>query len=369
MLKTMTDEELILRYGQTTETEALEELVQRYYPSAFRAAMHMLGNASCAEDAAQEAFINLIKSAGRFEQGRNFQSWWKGILYNCIRKEARKRTNQSKRDQGFAAQNPDVLPDTTVNTLIFNEVREEVLALPVELREAVMLRYFDGHTHQEVANILGCAPGTASSRIRRGLESLQESLGAHRFKAASISLTAILTQLGEAEAHVSTPSAQFLVKAASKAITSSTVILQVVLLVLALSSLTFIMPDSETENSENPRSLAQRRAALKSTGTTENSPRATDPSVDEITASSGDGQETESKAGGTGVKDSATAEKRSTAMMNQGSDPDKATTFVVLDPAGQACENVELWFQKSNALLQRGRPETLFRPVSHFHKK
>lgn len=367
MLNTMTDEELILRYGQTTETEALEELVQRYYPSAFRAAMHMLGNASCAEDAAQEAFINLIKSAGRFEQGRNFQSWWKGILYNCIRKEARKRTNQSKRDQGFAAQNPDILPDTTVDTLIFNEVREEVLALPVELREAVMLRYFDGHTHQEVANILGCAPGTASSRIRRGLESLQESLGANRFKAASISLTAILTQLGEAEAQVSVPSAQFLVKAASATKTSSTVLLQIVLLVLAFSSLTFIMPDSETESSENPRALAKRRAALKSKGKRDGSRDESEESAGEKTASSKEDQDSESKAGVSGPKNSTFSGERSAGLMKE-SEKVRGSGFVVLDPEGRPSENVELWFQKSNALLQRGRPETLFRPVSHFYR-
>lgn len=362
MLNTKTDEELILRYGQTTETAALEEITQRYYPAAFRTAMHMLGNASCAEDAAQEAFINLIRSASRFEKGRNFQSWWKGILYNSIRKEARKRKNQAKRDQGFAAQNPNIVADNTVDTLIFNEVRDEVLALPVELREAVTLRYFDGHTHQEVASILGCAPGTASSRIRRGLESLQESLGARRFKAASFTLTAVLTQLGQspAEAQSSVPSAQLLLRGAKAPAGSSALGFQIVMILIGISSLALLIPDSRTP----PKGSETAQRSVVTPG-----------------PQSGQGQ-ISSKAGSTAkfsVKgendgDPAKGARSSPASTDRkfkpgsgnaaesSTKPQIGSGLFLIDSSGEPCPNALVRLQKANGLLQRGRPETLFRP-------
>jgi RNA polymerase sigma-70 factor (ECF subfamily) len=56
------------------------------------------------------------------------------------------------------------------------EVGRHVQALPLDVRVAVVLHFYEGQTHDEVAEVVGCPKGTASSRIRRGLEKLKESL-------------------------------------------------------------------------------------------------------------------------------------------------------------------------------------------------
>ena len=63
-----------------------------------------------------------------------------------------------------------------MSALIAQRVRAEVAALPMALRQAVVLAYYRGHSHRQVAALLGIPEGTAKSRLRLALRRVATAL-------------------------------------------------------------------------------------------------------------------------------------------------------------------------------------------------
>src|SRR5580658_2613974 len=82
---TRTDEELVKAYAGTGAPEALEALVARHWPEAYRLALRSLGDPGSAEDAAQDALVNVVRNARKFEEGRPFLPWFRALVLNAVR--------------------------------------------------------------------------------------------------------------------------------------------------------------------------------------------------------------------------------------------------------------------------------------------
>lgn len=172
----VTDEELLLAYGSTSEPSALETLIARHFAPACRVARAALRDPASAEDAAEEAVVALARSAGRFKAGRRFRPWWGTILRNAIRGQERSRRRRLHRERQVALLGPTKAAPAEDAALATGQLSDALLALPVDLRLPIVLHYYEGRSHEEVAELVGCPTGTASSRIRRGLERLRASL-------------------------------------------------------------------------------------------------------------------------------------------------------------------------------------------------
>jgi hypothetical protein len=70
--ETQSDEALLLEYASSGNAEAFSLLMKRYWAFAYRVGLRSLGDPVLGEDAAQEAFVALMRGAGRFEHGRPF---------------------------------------------------------------------------------------------------------------------------------------------------------------------------------------------------------------------------------------------------------------------------------------------------------
>ena len=175
----LSDEALISLVGDADEL-ALTELYDRYSALAYGLALRILRDQSLAEDAVQEAFLDVWRAADTFLAERARPSTW--ILtfvhrraVDLVRREQRRRTAPSDNpsQQTEAAAGPD---EEVVLRHRRKAVQEALRRLPSEQREALELAYYGGLTQSELAERLGVPLGTIKSRMFAGLRRLADLL-------------------------------------------------------------------------------------------------------------------------------------------------------------------------------------------------
>lgn len=126
------------------------------------------------DEVIQEVYLGLWKSLSRYDSSRPFLPWLHGFVVRQVRSARRLRwrmwrVHQRAVEMGrlrrdFAAHS-DADEHLTLTT--------SIEALPLSLREVIVLRYFHGYALTEIAEMLGVPPGTARSRHHRALKQLR----------------------------------------------------------------------------------------------------------------------------------------------------------------------------------------------------
>ena len=156
--------------------------MQAYQGIAFRTAYLVVGDASEAEDAAQEGFVKAFYAMNRFRPGAPFRPWILQIVANEARNRRRSAGRRTALVMRTAADAPsgEAAPSPEAATLT-NEQREELLAAVNQLREEDRLvigcRYFLELSEEETAAALGWRRGTVKSRLSRALGRLRAQVG------------------------------------------------------------------------------------------------------------------------------------------------------------------------------------------------
>jgi RNA polymerase sigma-70 factor (ECF subfamily) len=163
------DERARVRGAQQGSVSDLEALFRTHWPRAFRAAYLVSHDAAAAEDIAQESFLAAIRALDRFDRRRPFGPWLHRIVVNRAIDWTRARRLRGEvelsESRAFVAAPGE--PDETLAALA---------RLPPEQRAVIVLRYLLEFTPGEIAETLGLPRGTVNSRLRRGLDALQEEL-------------------------------------------------------------------------------------------------------------------------------------------------------------------------------------------------
>lgn len=195
------DEVLMERYRSSQDSHALSELVTRYWPQAYKFSYRYLGDPAGAEDAAQETFVRLVGYAPRHERVQSFRPWFYQILVNALRNQVRETTRRANREaaRSLASVGNGVDHQDPADRLFAREVVERLRELPEQLRATLTLKYFEGHTEREIAEITQCSVGTVASRVRHGLERLRQTLGVAG-RAVPVSGIVLALSQGTAEA-------------------------------------------------------------------------------------------------------------------------------------------------------------------------
>jgi RNA polymerase sigma-70 factor, ECF subfamily len=162
-----------VRAAQRGDAAALEQLFRHHWPRAHRAALLVVGDAAAAEDIAQEAFLAAVRSLDSFDRRRPFGPWLHRIVVNRAIDWARART--LRRELG-ADDAPEPAAAERPESPHARALAEALADLGAEHRAVIVLRYLLDYTPGEIAELLGLPRGTVNSRLRRGLDRLEDVL-------------------------------------------------------------------------------------------------------------------------------------------------------------------------------------------------
>jgi RNA polymerase sigma-70 factor (ECF subfamily) len=171
-------DEAIVALAARGEEAALAELYDRFGRVAYGLALRIVRDPALAEDAVQEAFLTVWRSAARFSPERAKASTW--ILtfvhrraVDIVRREQRRRTEPLPDEEAASA---PATEEVAWLRLERERVQAALRALPDQQRETLELAYYGGFTQSELADRLGQPLGTIKSRMFAGLGRLRELL-------------------------------------------------------------------------------------------------------------------------------------------------------------------------------------------------
>lgn len=132
----------------------------------------LTGDATAADDLAQDAMIKAWDARASFQLGTNMKAWTFMILRNQFYSDKRRSWRSTQLDQE-AAERTLVAVDDPGSPIALDELRLAMGMLPHEQREALILVGAGGFAYEEAADICGCAVGTVKSRVSRARKALQ----------------------------------------------------------------------------------------------------------------------------------------------------------------------------------------------------
>lgn len=145
----------------------LEEWIDQYENTLFRAALAILGDYHEAEDAVQDAFLRYLEKGPEFRDEDHGRAWLLTVTANGCKSRLRARNRRPTTELLDTYPAPD--PES-------RDLLEAIFTLPANQRAAVHLHYYEGYSTDEIARILGQRPGTVRSHLSRARESLRRYL-------------------------------------------------------------------------------------------------------------------------------------------------------------------------------------------------
>ena len=138
-------------------------------------------NREVAEDLVQETYVRALRAGQRPGPDDNLQAWLFTILHNVWRNEVRRRRPESldshpEWSAGLRAVEPGP-SDALESRRDGDRLRTFVADMPEHLREVLVLRFAEGFSYQQIAEILGCPAGTVMSRLSRGRAMVKKAFG------------------------------------------------------------------------------------------------------------------------------------------------------------------------------------------------
>lgn len=183
----LSDEAVVALTARSDES-ALAELYDRYGRAAYGLAFRVLRDAALAEDAVQEAFLDVWRQADRFVPERARASAW---LFTFVHRRAVDVVRREERRRADPIESaPEPSGDATAEDEAWLRLERErvqgaLRQLPDAQREAIELAYYGGFTQSELAERLGEPLGTIKSRMFTGLARLRELLEGETWQTTS----------------------------------------------------------------------------------------------------------------------------------------------------------------------------------------
>jgi RNA polymerase sigma-70 factor (ECF subfamily) len=163
---------------QKGERDAFRALFEAYRDKVYSIALRFSGDPSLAMDIAQDTFVKLFASIRDFRGASSFETWMYRLVVNsCLDQRRRTWRLIPLADEVLSTlrASGDSLRDV-LREEMSDRVRSAVDKLPPDLRIAVVLRYTEGLSYDQISEVLGCAPGTIASRLNRAHKLLERRL-------------------------------------------------------------------------------------------------------------------------------------------------------------------------------------------------
>jgi RNA polymerase sigma-70 factor, ECF subfamily len=174
--------------GKSDSMRHLDDSVIKHMDGLYTYALMLSHNRSDAEDLVQETYVRAIPAMGRLRGRSNVKSWLFTILRNIWRNQLRERRStpvapEIDIEQYFTNSTAGDTEDPhslLISKMHRRQVRNAIQQLPIDFREVILLREYEGLSYQEIATILDCPTGTVMSRLGRARSRLRKLLSASR---------------------------------------------------------------------------------------------------------------------------------------------------------------------------------------------
>lgn len=143
-----------------------DELYAASWAPLVRLGQLVAGSRAVGEELAQEAFIGLLRHAGRVDQPAAYLR--RSVVNAAVR--SRQRTQREREHHAAQPPVPSQLPPE------LDETWRHLARLPARQRAVLVLRYYEDLSEADIATVLGCRPGTVKSLAARGLQRLRKDL-------------------------------------------------------------------------------------------------------------------------------------------------------------------------------------------------
>jgi len=182
------DAALMLRVRKGDDV-AFAELVDRFKQPVLNLAWRMLGDPTEAEDLAQNVFVQVHKSAHRYEVSSKFSTWLFTITRNLCLNEIRRRSRHPAESidvphasgddhpaQQFEDKKIPSPPESLLHGELVDKIEQAMAELPENQRTAILLCRQEELSYEDIARILDCSLSATKSLIHRGRETLKQRL-------------------------------------------------------------------------------------------------------------------------------------------------------------------------------------------------
>ena len=176
------DDAHVIRLVLAGDVEAFSRLVDRHHARCLRTATHLLGDSDQAEDAVQDAFVRAYKYLGRYRERERFGAWILRIVVNQCRTRAAYEARFIPFDTEQSRHYPD-LPSFAVEDAAAADRREELARALAQLcpdqREAIVLRFTEDLSYDEMSIVTGARVSALKMRVQRACLRLRSLLREH----------------------------------------------------------------------------------------------------------------------------------------------------------------------------------------------
>jgi len=171
-LHEQSDSQLIIRLQADAET-ALDELMRRYKHPVVNFCYRLLGNATDADDIAQETFVRLYQNRAKIDPAKKLSAWLFAIARNACLDRLRYRHRHPTEPLDTA---PEPIAPAIADKEIGDQIAAAVAQLPEDQRTALILAEYHGLSYAEIAGVMKTSEKSVESRLYRAKQTLRVSL-------------------------------------------------------------------------------------------------------------------------------------------------------------------------------------------------
>jgi len=179
------DEDIMLDY-QSGNDEAIEMIFTRYQDKILNFSMRILGNRADAEDVTGDVFLTLFSKQYAYNHAAKFSTWLYTVARNsCISRIRKRKTlvsvwftskESNRAEQWDIPDTNDLSHDQLEKKETAAYVRQAISRLPLEQKEAIILREYHNLSYEEISKVLNCTLEKVKALIFRARENLRGEL-------------------------------------------------------------------------------------------------------------------------------------------------------------------------------------------------
>ena len=182
-MKNLSDEEL-MTMSACGNRQAMDEIVSRYHGKLLDFAFRRLRDRETSADIAQGALIRAFESAAGYRLQSSFRTWLYTIALNLVRDEWRRRKHRKESlsseiegTEDFIEDHAKSPEDSALDGIESAELWQAVGSLPENYGTALILKFRQGLTYEEIARVMAAPSGTVKSWVHYALKELRTRLG------------------------------------------------------------------------------------------------------------------------------------------------------------------------------------------------